>query len=84
MWRVYGGAVALVAGIAALIEAGSHHRSSNLGGGSGFEGFGPHPATGLSGTAYDLIRIGGWALIILGALTVIVGLIGYSGKQRAT
>jgi hypothetical protein len=30
-----------------------------------------------SQTAYDLARIGGWALVILGAATLIVGLIRY-------
>ena len=34
-----------------------------------------HPASGLSQTAYDLLRVGAWALVIVGGLLVIVGLI---------
>jgi hypothetical protein len=33
-------------------------------------------------TPYDLLRIGAWALVIIGALLVIVGLIGYWATQR--
>jgi hypothetical protein len=88
MWRVFGGAALVVAGIAAFIEAHGHkplvappervYQNSE----------GVHevsvavPATGLSHTAYDLLRIGAWALVIFGALLVIVGLIGYWGAQR--
>ena len=32
-------------------------------------------ATGLSHTAYDLLRIGAWALVIFGAVLVVTGLI---------
>jgi hypothetical protein len=35
------------------------------------------PASGLSPTAYDLLHIGAWALVILGGLTVLLGLIRY-------
>jgi hypothetical protein len=38
--------------------------------------------TGLSHTAYDLLRIGGWALVIVGVLLIILGLMGYWGAQR--
>jgi hypothetical protein len=34
-------------------------------------------------TAYDLLRIGAWALVILGALTLIVGLIRYWQRPRS-
>jgi hypothetical protein len=73
MWRVYAGAVPIVAGIAAFIEAHRHipvaaqHPELGL----------VRPASGLSPTAYDLLRIGGWALVIFGSVTVILGLIRY-------
>lgn len=37
---------------------------------------------GLSTTAHDLLRIGAWALVIFGALLVVVGLIAYARAQR--
>jgi len=64
----------VVAGIAAFIEAHSHRPGMT-------EGIFAHP-TGLSRTAYDLLRIGAWALVIFGALLVVVGLIGYWSAQR--
>ena len=33
--------------------------------------------------AYDLLRIGAWALVIVGALLIVVGLIGYCGGAEA-
>ena len=39
-------------------------------------------AKGLANTAYDLIHVGGWALIVAGAL-LIMGLIRYSVAARA-
>jgi hypothetical protein len=73
MLRVYAGAVPIIAGIAAFIEAHRHMpvpaRRTELGLMS--------PASGLSPTAYDLLRVGAWALVIFGALTVILGLIRY-------
>jgi hypothetical protein len=79
MWRVYGGAIAGVAGIAAFIEANRHKPVQEV-----VERYVPggpthviQPALGLSPSAYDLIRVGGWALVILGGLTVILGLIRY-------
>jgi hypothetical protein len=38
-------------------------------------------ASGLSHTAYDLVRIDGWALVIVGALLVVTGLRRYWGTQ---
>ncbi len=83
MWRIYGGAILVIAGIAAFIEAHSHkplvpppervYQNSE----------GVHevsvavPATGLSHTAYDLLRIGAWALVVLGAVTVCLGFVRY-------
>jgi hypothetical protein len=46
-------------------------------------GITPHPASGLSPTAYDLLHIGAWALVIFGALLIIVGLIGYWAVANA-
>jgi hypothetical protein len=85
MWRIYGGVLLVVAGITALIEAHNNRplRAELVVTSPG------HPVLhvplrpgGLSDTAYDLLRIGGWALAILGALLVIVGLIRYRQMQR--
>jgi hypothetical protein len=35
----------------------------------------------LSQTPYDLLRIGAWALVIVGALVIVTGLIGYRAAQ---
>jgi hypothetical protein len=88
MWRIYGGALAIVAGIAALIVAGSHHPQANdvarSFGGKNVLGILTlkGPGSSWSQTAYDLVRIGGWALVILGTSTVIVGLIRYWQRPR--
>ena len=37
--------------------------------------------TGLSQTAYDLLRIGGLSLVIVGVLFAVVGLVGYWAAQ---
>jgi hypothetical protein len=84
VWRVFGGAALVVAGIAAFIEAHSNlpeaaeHPPPNV----FCQSACGHGARGLSPTAYDLLRIGAWALVIIGALLVVVGLIGYWGAQR--
>jgi hypothetical protein len=73
MFRVYAGAIPIIAGIAGFIEADRHRPVA------------PHrpeiglilPASGLSPTAYDLLRVGASALVIIGVLTVILGLIRY-------
>ena len=81
MWRVYGGAILVIAGIAAFIEAHSHRPITHYVCPNGSEEckdaklFAHHH--GLSQTAYDLLGIGAWALVILGALTVVIGLLGY-------
>src|SRR5690349_15513158 len=64
--QVFGGAVLVIAGIAAFIEAHSHPpqlESRCRGGGKAcpLEDF-TSVHTGLSQTAYDLLRIGAWAL----------------------
>jgi len=80
MRRVYTGAIMVVGGIALFIYAHRHipvpARQPELGIIT--------PASGLSTTAYDLVRIGGWALVILGGVTVALGLIRYAtGAARA-
>jgi uncharacterized membrane protein len=92
MWRIFGGAVLVIAGVAAFIEAHSNKPVPASAGtipGSALERAEyrqlgvveqAHPASGLSQTAYDLLRIGAWALVIIGALVVVVGLIAYWRK----
>jgi hypothetical protein len=69
MRRVFGGAVLVSAGVAAFIEAHTYkpHRPE----------IEPLSAEPLSRTAYDLLRIGGWVLVIFGSLIIITGLIRY-------
>ena len=76
MWRVFGGAALVVAGIAAFIEAHSHKPFPRAG--SSYLERVEHSGA-LSQTAYDLLRIGAWALVIVGALLVVTGLIQYWG-----
>jgi hypothetical protein len=89
MWKVFAGAALLVAGIAAFIEAHSHRPGSGLTAHEELskeraESLGHHfHLPGLSQTAYDLLRIGAWALVIVGALLVVVGLIGYWRERAA-
>jgi hypothetical protein len=72
---MFAGMALVVAGIAAIIEAHSFP--------SGYFTPGiPGAPSRLSQTAYDVIRIGGSMLVIFGAVTVIVGLIGYSRGLR--
>jgi hypothetical protein len=66
------GATLAVAGIAGFIAAGAHHPLR-------CPGCVPPPFSSsepsrLSTTAYDLLRIGSWALVIFGALLVLIGL----------
>lgn len=75
----------MVAGIAAFIEA-SAHRPRVLPAARSFRQAEEEVAAprsihvGLSSTAYDLLRIGGWALVIFCALLVIVGLIAFARR----
>jgi hypothetical protein len=85
MRQVFVGAVLTIAGIAAFIEAHSHppeveSRCRRGGEVCPLEEF-IHVHVGLSQTAYDLLRISAWALIIIGALLVLTGLIRYWGAQ---
>jgi hypothetical protein len=89
MFKVFAGAVLVIAGIAAFIEAHANHpipayslpsdpiqreQAEQLGAVA-------KPASGLDPTAYDLLRIGAWALVIVGGLLVITGLIRYWKTQ---
>jgi hypothetical protein len=68
------GALLMVRGIAALIEAARHHPvAGNSGFGSGYL-LPVHPASGWNTTTYDLVRIGGWALLIFGVVIVALAL----------
>jgi hypothetical protein len=92
MKRMFIGAALIVAGIAAFIEASGHAPEY-----CGFrsEGFrfrcplsyaespGGHHLSGLRQTPYDLLRIGAWALVIFGALLVVVGLLAYARAPKA-
>ena len=89
MVRVYVGALLIVAGIAAFIEAHSHQPRWGYAGTtpaqirSEARWEGPQIHFGLTETTYDLLRIGAWALLLLGALTVILGLIRYARPPNA-
>jgi hypothetical protein len=90
MFRVFAGAALVIAGIAAFIEGHSHRpvaattlsTSPRLREAEERIGEVPHAATGLSQTAYDLLRIGAWALVIVGGLLVVTGLMRYWAVQR--
>jgi hypothetical protein len=80
MWRLYAGAALFLAGVSAFIV---DYRNRPL---EAFRAYdhGTHIALvqGLSPIAYDLIHVGGWALIISGVLLMITGLIRYSAATR--
>ena len=86
MRRAFVGAALVVAGIAAFIVANDNAPIARLecpgGGPNCSEDQWVFVAHGMSRTAYDLLRIGGWALVIFGAVLVVLGLIGYWGAQR--
>jgi hypothetical protein len=79
MWKIFGGGILVVGGIAAFVEAHRHipvpARQPEVGLVT--------PASGLSNTAYDLLRIGGWALVVFGILLAVLGLIGYGARYAA-
>lgn len=80
MWRVFGGATMIIGGIAAFIEA---HRNIPVPAKQPELGL-ITPASGLSDTAYDLLRLGGWALVIFGTVFVILGLIRYAATYAGS
>lgn len=87
MLRIYVGALMAIAGIAAFIEAHSNVPiaavpASHIDGRQALlensaRSFPGEPAKGLSSDLYDLVRIAGWALLILGILTAVLGLLEY-------
>ena len=86
MRRAFIGAALLIAGIAAFIEAHSHppeleSRCRTGGEACPLDDYIPVQA-GLRQAASDLLRIGAWALMIIGGLLVITGLIRYWGQVR--
>jgi hypothetical protein len=76
MGRILFGAVLVIAGIAAFIEAHTHHALKPLALPEG-----PGEPSHLSHTAYDLLRVGAWALVIIGGLLVVMGLIRFGGRR---
>jgi hypothetical protein len=72
------GALLAAGGVAALIEASRHHPGLNGGvviPGGGQTSFDAGIPYGWSATAYDLVRIGGWALLIFGGVIIVFALI---------
>jgi hypothetical protein len=86
MVRAYIGAIMLIGGIAAFIEAHANHPVPAFTPPAEFRwgrpDMEPSPASGLPPTAYDLLRIGAWALVILGGLTIAFGVVGYLATLR--
>jgi hypothetical protein len=81
MWRIYGGAVAFLAGVGAFIVDGRHNRNPAVEAFLSSSGTHQH-AKGLSPTVYDLIHVAAWALVLAGLLLMIAGLIRYSASLR--
>jgi hypothetical protein len=79
MWRLYAGAVLFLAGVSAFIADFRNRPESVL----RVHGIHAELLTGLTPTAYDLIHVAGWALIVAGLLLMIMGLIRYSVAARA-
>jgi hypothetical protein len=80
MRRAFVGAALIVAGIAGFIEAHSHRPIYGCPWGAercSVNAPNVLEPGSLDQTAYDLLRIGAWALLVFGALLVAVGLIGY-------
>jgi hypothetical protein len=86
--RVYVGAVMVIAGIAGFIEAHSHRPQTppRLPDFKGGEVLGRitlySRSSAWSRTAYDLVRIGALVLVILGAVTILLGIVA-SRRQKA-
>ncbi len=83
MRLICGGVLGVLVGIAALAVAASNRPETHYPAArSGFAGKNVlaiidlrRPASGWSQTAYDLVRVGGWVLVILGVLTLIGALV---------
>ena len=81
MWRLYAGAALFVAGVGAFIADYRNRPQPTL---ISFDNeTQAHLVKGLSPTAYDLIHVAGWALIVAGVLLMIMGLIRYAAAARA-
>ncbi len=74
MGMVVGGWLLIVAGFVAGAVARRHHP---------MDATHHHLASGLSHTGYDVLVIGAWAMIILGLLMAIMGLVRYWAIQTA-
>jgi membrane-bound ClpP family serine protease len=79
LWRLYVGAVLMLGGLSGFIVDFRNKPRPVL------EVSGTHAAlvSGLTPTAYDLIHVAGWSLIIAGVLLMIMGLIRYSVAARS-
>jgi hypothetical protein len=75
MRRALLGALLAVAGIAALIVASRHHAVFGHPGGYSIVGEPPVRLSGWTTTTYDVVRIGGWALIVFGAVILLFAVI---------
>lgn len=90
--RVYSGAVLVILGIAGfVVDAANRPVPAKALPGDAITkqeliegGLHDKAAKGFSHSLYDAVHIGGWALIILGALTVLVGLIQYAKRPSET
>jgi hypothetical protein len=75
MLRAYVGAAMVVAGIVGLVEAYSHRpiRAELIVTlpGKPAQHY-PLRPEGLSSSAYEVLRIGGWALVVVGAIAMVV------------
>ncbi len=72
LWLALLGAVLVVAGIAGQIEASRHKPVPAA---FQIEGTSLTFAAGWSPTAYDLVRIGAWALLVVGVVVVAFALV---------
>lgn len=76
---IFGAGLVMVAGIAGLIEANRYRPLP-----AGYFLSSAGAPSRLSETAFDLLRIGGWALIVFGGLLAIVGLIRFYAAHIRT
>jgi len=78
MRRIFGGAALVIGGIAAFTLA-SRHAPQYTTVGHKLRLF---QESALSPTNYDLLSVGAWALVIVGTLLVVTGIIRYSASLR--
>jgi uncharacterized membrane protein YphA (DoxX/SURF4 family) len=86
MRRIFVGAALAIAGVAAFTEAARHHPETVQRCPNGLDicATSKPVEAGLSPTAYDVLRIAAWALVIVGALLVVTGLIRYWASVRSS